>query len=301
MPVAARQVIYSGRVSAARDLFHLARPRGTLLLLLVVLFGYGFGHWDGALDLTRPLALAGVLAAWILLSAGTLWLNAVLDGEEGGALFAREGVGRPPHLAAWAYGALGLAAAIATLADRRAGLACAACAILSVLYSSPRTRWKAHPVLGPAVNALGYGLLTPVAGWAVVQTPLTARAAGAFGFAAIFVVGATFAAQASQREDDARRGYRTLVVTHGPGACIAATRGCTLLGVAAVGALSALGVYPRALLLGLPYFLFPDRALVRWSREPDGGTPKDAARFLVRMLAGGLLLVAIAWADFLLH
>lgn len=286
-------------MTTAGALFRLARPLGTALLLLVVLFGYGFAHWDGGLDLVRPGAIAGVLVAWALLSAGTLWLNAVLDGDEGGALFAREGVGRPRHLAAFAHGALGAAVLVALASDVRAGLACAACAVLSELYSGRRTRWKAHPILGPAVNAVGYGLLTPLAGWAVVGTPMTLRAAGAFGFAAVFVLGATFAAQASQQNDDARRGYRTLVVTHGPAACLRATRACTLVGVAALTALSALAVYPRTLLFGVWVFAFADRALVRWAKEPDGGTSRDAARFLLRMLIGGLLMVALAWVDFL--
>lgn len=291
-------MIYVGTVfGVLRALFGLARPRGTAILLLVVLFGYGLAHWDGALDLTRPAALAVVLVAWVWLSAGTLWLNAVLDGDEAGVLFARGHLPHPPRLAAWAYAALALAVAASTAADRRAGLACAACAALAVLYSHPHTKWKAHPVLGPAVNATGYGLLTPLAGWALVGTPMTARAAGTLGFAAVFVVGATFAAQASQREDDARRGYRTLVVTHGPAACLRATRVCTLAGVAAVGVFSAANVYPHLLLLGLPSFALADRALVRWSKKPDGGTPGDAARFLLRVLAGGVLLVALAWID----
>lgn len=291
-------MIYVAGVSGVLGaLFGLARPRGTAILLLVVLFGYGLAHWDGALELTRPGALAGVLFSWVWLSAGTLWLNAVLDGDEAGVLFARDNVPRPPRLAMWAYAALAFAVAVATAADRRAGLACAACAALAVLYSHPRTKWKAHPVLGPAVNATGYGLLTPFAGWAVVGTPMTARAAGTLGFAALFVVGAVFAAQASQREDDARRGYRTLVVTHGPVACLRATRICTLAGVAAVGAFSAAGVFPHLLLVGVPSFLLADRALVRWSKKPHGGTPRDAARFLVRVLCGGVLLVALAWVD----
>jgi 4-hydroxybenzoate polyprenyltransferase len=302
-----RAVIYLVRVAAVQTtsrgplgaLFRLARPQGTALLSLVVLFGYGFAHYDGALDLTRPLAIAGVLFAWVWLSAGTLWLNAVLDGDEDGALFAEDRVTRPRGLARWAYAALALAVVLATISDLRAGLACAACATLSMLYSHPRTKWKAHPVLGPMVNAIGYGLLTPLAGWAVVHTPLTVRAAAAFGFAALFVLGATFAAQASQRADDARRGYRTLVVTHGPAACLRATRVCTLAGVAAVGVLAVTNVYPRLLLIGLPFFALADRALVRWSKKPDGGTPGDAATFLLRMLAGGLLLVALACLVFL--
>ncbi len=282
-------------VGTAGALLRLARPKGSAALLAVVLLGYGFAHWDVGLPLTRPGALGAVLVAWLLLGSGTLWLNASLDGDEGGALFAERAT-RPLHLTAWAYAALVVAVALASVASRGAGLACTACAALSVAYSHPRTMWKAHPVLGPAVNGLGYGLLSALGGWAVPGVAMSVRTAAAFVLLSVFVVGMTFGAQAFQREDDARRGYRTLVVTHGPAACLRALRVCTLVSVAGVGVLAAAGVYPRLCLLGLPAFFFADRWMRRWQAAPCGGGPGYAAGLVIRMLAACGVLVGLAYA-----
>jgi len=277
-------------------LVRLARPKGTVLLLGAPLTGYGFAHWDYALPPTRPLALALVLVAWLALSAGSLWLNAALDGDEGGALFA-DRAPRPRGLTTYAYAALAVAVAFAVAADRAAGLACGAAAALAVLYSHPRTTWKASPVLGPLVNVLGYGVLSWLAGWAVVRVPMSAATAAAMALLSVFVLGMTFAAQAFQRDDDARRGYRTLVVTHGPEACLRAASACARVAVAGVAVLAAAGVYPRLCLLGIPAFLGAERVMARWRAAPDGGAPADAARYALAMLAGGVTLVALAYLD----
>ena len=294
---------HATRVKTARSLFLLARPKGTVMLLVGPLTAYGFAHWDYRLEATRPLALAGVLVAWIFLSAGSLWLNAALDGDEEGALFAvgEGGASRPAHLPLFGYGALAASVAIASLADELSGACCAICAVLAVLYSHPRTMWKAHPLLGPAVNAIGYGVLSWLAGFFVVRVPMTARTAAAMGLATIFVFGMSFAAQAYQRDDDARRGYRTLVVTHGPQACLRVASISTLVALAGVAALSAAGVYPRLVLLGLPVFVLAARTMARWRRAPQGGSPELAAEFAVRMAEGGAVLVALATIDSLVR
>jgi len=277
-------------------LLRLARPKGTVLLLAVPLTGYGFAHWDHALPPTRPLALALVLVAWLALSAGSLWLNAALDGDEQGALFAARAP-RPRGLSAFAYAALAAAVCTSAIADRRSGLACAVAAALAVLYSHPRTMWKASPVLGPLVNVLGYGVLSWLAGWSVVGVRLTASTTAAMALLSVFVLGMSFAAQAYQRDDDARRGYRTLVVTHGPAACLRVASACARISILGVAALAAAGVYPRLCLLGLPVFFWAERAMANWRAAPDGGAPSDAARYALSMLAGGVTLVALAFAD----
>ena len=276
-------------------LVSIARPKGTLLLLIVPLLGYGFAHWDFMLDTQRPWALVGVLVAWIALSAGSLWLNAVLDGSEGAALFASGDASVSPAVLSRAgYGALGLSVVLASLAEPRAGVFCAVGAILAALYSHPRTRWKAHPVLGPAVNGLGYGILCWLAGWSVVRVPMTARTAAAMVLLAVFAVGMSFAAQAYQRDDDVRRGYRTLVALRGPDACLRATTLCTRVTLVGVAALALAGVYPRTVVLGMPAFVLAELTMMRWRREPAGGSPAHAIRFALEMLAGGVVLAALA-------
>ena len=172
------------------SLVALARPKGTLLLLAVPLTGYGFAHWDYGLEARRPLALAAVLVSWVLLSAGSLWLNAALDGDEGAALFA-EKVARPKHLVPFGYAALALAVALALAADPWSGAACAASAVLAVLYSHPRTMWKGHPVLGPFVNGAGYGVLSWTAGFAVAGVAMSLRTAPSAASARMRTAGAS--------------------------------------------------------------------------------------------------------------
>ncbi len=172
---------------------------------------------------------------------------------------------------------------------------CALAAALAVLYSHPKTKWKGSPVLGPLVNTLGYGALSWLAGWSVVRVGMTAPTAVAMVLLSIFVLGMSFAAQAWQREDDARRGYRTLVVTHGPATCLRVASICARVSVGSVAVLAVTGVYPRLCLLGLPAFFFAERAMARWRAAPGGGAPADAARYAIAMLAGGATLVALAF------
>lgn len=279
----------------------LARLKGTPVLLLVPLLGWGLAHWDLALPPTNVSGLLLVLAAWTVAGWGTMWLNAALDGEEGGALFANSSNIQvaPTSLQIAGYTTLALAIVLSFLASRSSGVACAVCAILSVLYSHPRTRWKEHPWLGPLVNASGYGMASCLAGWFVVTNAVSLRAWLAFALLTTFVVGITFGAQAFQREDDARRGYRTLVVTHGPEACLRAAHACVRVTAIGVTSAIALGLYPRVCLLGAPAFILSELWMRRWRKLPNGGAPSDAAGLLIRMLAAGALLIFLAYADYL--
>jgi hypothetical protein len=83
--------------------------------------------------------------------------------------------------------------------------------------------------------------------WAVARVPPTPRAIVVLVCIALFTLGATFAAQAFQQADDARRGYRTLVVTHGPRVCLEVTRWTTALPVAVLGALALAGFFSASL------------------------------------------------------
>lgn len=278
-------------------LFWLARPAGTALLLGLPAVGYGMAIWGYAMLPWRLPSLAGVLLAWALLSAGTMWLNAALDGDEGGALFAGQ-TRRPAGLRAYGAAALVLSVCVATASDRRAGAAAGLCATLSALYSHPRTAWKAHPLLGPLVNALGYGLLSPLAGWSVAEAPMDMRTAAAFASLTLFVLGITFGAQAFQREDDARRGYRTLVVTHGSAACLRAAHALMRASVGVVAILAAAGYYPRLCLAGILGFWWADRWMASWRQQAGGGQPRHAAGFLWRMLLGALALIGLALLDY---
>ncbi len=266
-------------------------------ILGIVLFGYGFVHWDRDLYLVRPGALGIVLVAWSLGHVGTLWLNAALDREEAAAVFARARP-VPAGLARAAFVALALAVGVATAAGARATACVVASALLAVAYSHPRLAWKGHPLGGPLVNGLGYGLLSPLVGATVAPGAPTLRLLGTLGLWTVWLMGAYFAAQAFQEADDRRRGYRTLVVTHGSAATLRVAR--WLMDAAILGslALTVAGVYPRLTLLAYPGFVFADAWMVRWQREPDGGGPRWAVGLFVRMLLAGLAVFALAWVDY---
>lgn len=278
-----------------RALGALARPRLLPFVLLLGILGYGFAHWDAALPLTAPGGALALAAAWCLLHAGTLWLNAARDRDTGPVLLGRA---VPVPRAAAPAGALALAAAPALAAIAGPGPAgcAAAAAALGVLYSAGKRPWKAHPWLGPATNALGYGVLTPLAGaWAVA--PPEPRVLGFAASTALGTLGLAFLAQSFQAAEDRARGDRTLVATHGPAACHRA--GATALRAAFALLLlgAALGCVPRLVLLSALAWVPVERTLRDWATRPD--SPAPAARLVRRLLLPTAAAVALALLDHL--
>lgn len=254
-------------------LWRLARPRGMVLVLALPAFGYGFAHWEGALPLRNAAGFLTVLGSWWFLSAGTLWLNAAFDRDDGEVLMGSPNppVEVPPSIWGWGYLALVLAVGLGVLAGTVPGLCVAVCAALAVAYSHPRTAWKAHPVLGPLVNVVGYGLLSPIAGFVLVDVAPTVRTVAAQILVLGWIAATYFGAQAFQQREDTLRGYRTLVVTHGPRATLALTR--ALYGFAIGGLVfgGIAGWFPRSVISALlPWWLL-DRHLAAWAAHPGRG------------------------------
>lgn len=288
-------------MSAARRLLVLSRPGGMPLVAGMAWVGFWFGAWDHGWLVWLPAALDEL--AWLFLSfslvhAGTMWLNAALDRDDADTL-----LGRPVEVPAGIEGC-GVAALLGGVAAAAAvgpgpALCALACAALSVLYSHPRTCWKGHPVLGPLVNVLGYGVLCPLAGWLALGAPPTLRAAAALAIVVSTMLSLFFCAQAFQRADDAARGYRTFVVTHGPDATLRAAR------IALAGAwvpllvLGVVGAFPRATLVAIPLFLWVDRYVVLWRREPEGGTVDWARGLVARLFLAGTVLLLAVGTDYL--
>ena len=286
-------------VGTLTALWILSRPRLMPYVVLLPFMGWSWAHWDRAMSTTGLPAALAVFAAWIALQAGTLWINAAIDRDEGEVLMGRA-VPPPPHTTAWGYLALAVAVAVAAAAGAVAGVACALCALLSVAYSHPALFLKAHPVGGPLVNLVGYGLLSPLAGWAAAGVDPNPRTAAVWLLGALGVLGAYFAAQAFQQEEDASRGYRTLVATHGPPVVLRAARLC--IGLAFFGGLilGLIGWIPRLCLLAAAGWWWVDRWLAAWALQPDGGSEEWARGFARRMLWTvilGITLAFVAYAD----
>jgi 4-hydroxybenzoate polyprenyltransferase len=291
----------SGLQLAGR-LWRMARPGGMVLVLGLPATGYGFAHWEWAAPDAFPGLLLLLLVSWWFLSAGTLWLNAALDRDEGEVLMGP----RPetvPHLEAYALGALGLAV-VTALPLGPVPLGCAAVsALLAVAYSHPRFVWKGHPVLGPLVNVLGYGVLSPLAGWSLAGLPLTPRTVATLLLVAIWVAGTYFGAQAFQEEEDRSRGYRTLVAVRGAAEVVELTRALFTVTFVGLVALTLVGWYPRLLLVpGLAWFWF-DAHLAHWILHPEEGV--RAARTMLRratvLACAVLFAAAVAHVDAMVH
>lgn len=277
--------------SGLRALWTLTRPRLAAIVLLIPLIGYAWAHWDRALTAQHEDQLPGLLLTWWLLHAGTMWLNAAVDRDEGEVLLGRA-VPVPDGAVPAGLAALSLAVACGWWTSVSVGGAVTACAVLAWLYSNPRTLWKGHPVGGPLVNVAGYGLLSPYAGWSIVQVELNPRTTVLWLLGVLGIAGAYFMAQAFQGEEDAARGYRTLVVTHGREMCLWAGRLGLGLAFAGAMALCVVGWMPRACLVALPLGWRVDREFAAWLRR--GGGEAQARRLALRFLQTALVLVLAA-------
>ena len=286
--------------STGTALWHLARPRMVPFMWLLVLGGYGFAHWDRALMGQGGRALLATLAAWSFLHAGTLWFNARVDQDEGEVLWGRS-VDVPANMAGWSATAFVVTLALAGLAGPWVLLCAVGCVVLAVLYSHPASLWKGHPVGGPVVNAVGYGLLSPIAGFACAGVTPTVRSGVVLGLGLCGVMAAYYAAMAFQGDEDRARGYRTLVARQGMAAAVRATRRWMWAGVTGALVLAAVGWVPRELFLLLPLFVWVDRYANAWQHsgaESDSGWARGFAnRLLVGSLVALTLLVVLYVRD----
>jgi 4-hydroxybenzoate polyprenyltransferase len=277
----------------------LARPRGALLVCALPLLGYGYSLWEQGSTVSvvevapTLLHMAGV---WLLGHMGAMWLNAELDRDEGAVLLGRS-VTVPRGTGILAYCALALSILAALPLGWIASACVAGCAVMAILYSHPRIALKGHPIFGPLINGAGYATLSPVAGWAIATPTWNWRVPITLAGGVLGVLGLYFAAQAFQRDEDGRRGYRTLVVTHGPQVTLQVARVCIAISMGVLLFGSIAGIYPRALLIAaLPCFLV-DRWMARWSRVPGGGDGRWASGMVVRLMVALTLVLIGAYTH----
>ena len=160
-------------------------------------------------------ALLG-LGLWVVcLNGGTLAFNSAFDRDEGDIAYLRQPPPPPAHLASFGFClmALGLLGAWGLTAGYLASYS--VCLGLSVLYSAPPFRLKAVPGADWVINMLGFGTLTPYAGWAATGVPLDpARGLVLLAFCPLFAALYPLT-QIYQLEEDRRRGDRTLALMLG--------------------------------------------------------------------------------------
>ena len=251
-------------------------------------------------------ALVG-LALWVgCLNGGTLALNSAFDRDEGDIAYLRNPPPPPRRLAAFALilMASGQVAALALPPAYQA--AYAVCFMLSVLYSVPPIRLKAVAGADWLINMVGFGTLTPFAGWAATGRPLeTTDAIVLLAFCPLFAALYPLT-QLYQLEEDARRGDRTLALILGVrrslnAALVAATAAFALFAWAGIrsGWSSPESGSWRWAALGLALLAWL-AVLVPWRWLADRLSPAEHQRRMYHALAAWAvtdLAVVLVWGG----
>lgn len=277
-------------------LFALARPAMFPLLLVLPALGWGYAHWLWRLPVPHLAALLPLAPAFALLHAGSLWMNAALDRDDAPVLFGAPTAATgslPRSLVGLALAALALAPLPAALVDLDAGLSVFGCSVLAVLYSHPRSAWKGHILLGPLVNALGYGLLAPLAGFQAVGLPGHRTSLALLPLLPVGLMAPYFLAQVHQERADRAAGYRTLVALRGPRACVDAAVLALSLALAWGLFLASTGLVPGRGALAAPAWLLVLAGIAAHRSKPEAEGPRLAARTLGGMALCTLLTVGL--------
>jgi 4-hydroxybenzoate polyprenyltransferase len=160
-------------------------------------------------------ALVGSIVWAVCLNGGTLAFNSAIDKDDGDVGFLNNPPPIPKHLAAFGFGLMLIGCVAGFFISLSYLLAYVVCVVLSWLYSAPPARLKTRGGWDVAVNMIGYGALTLLAGWfAVVPNPDGVAWFVALGFACLFGVVYPMT-QFYQREEDERKGARTLALMLG--------------------------------------------------------------------------------------
>lgn len=243
------------------------------------------------------------LTLWVVcLNGGTLAINSAFDRDEADIAYLRRPPPPPPHLLAWGLSLMlgGLVISLSRLPGNFS-LVYAICVALSVAYSVPPLRLKAVAGADWAINMVGFGALTPLAGWLALGVPVPLWGWLVIGgfcplFAALYPL-----TQLYQMEEDRARGDRTLALRLGTRASLQVAMVAALLAFACFA--SAGWVFGwhgadwrwLALAAALLAWLL---VLIPWLRMGDRWRPEQHQGGMYRALAAWAvtdLAVAIAW------
>lgn len=265
-------------------------PIMTAHFLLGALLAAGLG-------LPPLAALAGWFIFVVLLNGGTLAINSAFDQDEGDIGYLKNPPKPPRHLLLVSALMLAAALVLGFLLPALFAWSNAACVVMAVLYSVPPARLKARAGWDLLINCLGFGLLTPLAGWGLTGRPLApGMLSVAVGFA--FLFGALYPpTQIYQIEEDRARGDRTLVIVLGeaPSLAFAAVLALAAHLCFAWGALRS-GRPPLVLLISLAAWM---AVLLPWWARWRRWTPAQHQSGMYRALAAwavtDISILALLW------
>ena len=240
--------------------------------------------------------LVAALVLWVLcLNGGTLAINSAFDRDSGDIGYLDAPPPAPPGLLGFGIALMVVGQLAALLLPRGFAAAYAICFALSVLYSVPPFRFKAVAGVDWLINMVGFGTLTPYAGWAatgVALSPVAAIVLFAFCplFAALYPL-----TQLYQFDEDRARGDRTLALMLGMRASLSVAVAASGVAFACFAVAAALGRVPsaRALPLIVAGVLWL-ALLTRWRARAPGMSPADHKRGMYAALgAWGLTDIAV--------
>lgn len=193
------------------------RPAEWPIMAAHTLLGYvlAVGLSGVAAGQSHYAAVGGLLIWVIFLNGGTLAINSAFDKDEGDIGYLRSPPPVPPQLFPFGMALLLAGGALSLMLPLAYTVAYAICFVMSVVYSVPPFRFKAVAGVDWLINMIGFGALTPYAGWALTGRPVDRAAVLVFAafaplFAALYPL-----TQMYQFEEDRRRGDRTLALMLG--------------------------------------------------------------------------------------
>lgn len=247
-------------------------------------------------------ALLGLFAWVVCLNGGTLALNSAFDRDEGDIAYLRRPPLPPRGLAVGALVLMGAGLVVTWDFPSPWRWIYGGCLAMSVAYSAPPLRLKGVGGADWLINMVGFGTLTPWAGWAMTGRPLDlphALILGAFCplFAAFYPL-----TQLYQMDEDRARGDRTLVLRLGTRrslaiAVVAAGIAFAMLGAAAlhVGWTAEVGFRWGALGVAALAWI---AVLIPWYQDGAGWSTREHQRGMYHALGAWALTdaaVLVAW------
>ena len=247
---------------------------------------------------------AGLLAlvVWVVfLNGGTLAINSAFDRDEGDIGYLNSPPPPPRYLLAFSLVLLVAGQVMAFALPRGFAAAYAVCFALSLAYSVPPLRLKAVGGVDWLINMVGFGTLTPYAGWAATGRPLEpAHAIVLLAFCPLFAALYPLT-QLYQFEEDQRRGDRTLALILGMSRSLWIAVAATLLAFALLGWAAALRGLASwrwvGLLIALAGWL---RVLLPWTRRWGQMSPAEHQRGMYAALAAWAVTDVAVLAAFAL-